>query len=137
VHAGREFLERIAQSSLASFLGSRLCEQPVPSHANSHNGCSIAARRRIVKLYAQIQPCVFSLFAEAVTFFNVSSCHYHSQGIFLDVLTKHSLRENEGARPFWQIPETEGMLDPFDAPVKGVEIFLLLFLFLERRWDSR
>jgi fumarate reductase subunit D len=31
----------------------------------------------------------------------------------------------------------EGKLDPFDVLVKGVEIFLLLFLLLDWRWDSR
>jgi hypothetical protein len=31
----------------------------------------------------------------------------------------------------------EGKLEPFDVIVKAVEVFLLLFLFLDWRWDSR
>ncbi len=42
-------LQRIAQSSLASLPENRICEQPVPRHANSHNCRSIPAWELIVK----------------------------------------------------------------------------------------
>ena len=42
-------LERIAQSSLASLPDNRICKQPVPCHANSHNYCIIPVWELIVK----------------------------------------------------------------------------------------